>query len=57
MLRLSLSYYAFGFLCGFAETNLLDIYSQVIETAENIDDAVRELPDANLVRSHLEHIC
>jgi hypothetical protein len=40
-------------ICGFAETNLLDINSQIKETAENVDDAVRELPDANMVKSHL----
>jgi len=30
-------------------TNLFDIHPQVKETAENVDDALRELPDANLV--------
>lgn len=37
-------------LCTFKViTNLFDIHPQVKETAENVDDALRELPDANLV--------
>jgi hypothetical protein len=40
-------------ICGFSQTNLLDIYSQVKETAKNVDDIVRELPNAKMVKSHL----
>lgn len=32
-------------------TSLLDFHPQVKETAENVDDALRELPDANTVKS------
>lgn len=30
-------------------TSLFDIHPQVKQTAGNVDDALRELPDANLV--------
>jgi len=33
----------------FAVTNIFDVHPQVISTAENVNEAVRELPDANLV--------
>jgi len=41
----------FVVLCTFKViTKVFGIHPQVKDTAENVDDALRELPDANLVR-------
>lgn len=43
----------FNLLCFVFQviTSLFDIHPQVKDTAENVDDALRELPDANMVMS------